>query len=171
MFVQQPLEDGCGDRAGDQTDIIPRDTFSITDFGVMAGDTSFLNTGAINSAIVRCHDSGGGAVIGSEISGGFSNLLVEEGIYQRQSSQALITHLTGFHPSWRANTLSIVYPFASLRVSCLLHETRAPGFVPGPLLRYSAYLAVFSFSGSFQLCHPSGLIWPPISHLSQTVAA
>jgi polygalacturonase len=41
----------------------PRDTFSITDFGAVAGDTSFLNTDAINSAIVRCHDSGGGVVL------------------------------------------------------------------------------------------------------------
>jgi polygalacturonase len=36
----------------------PRDTLNITDFGAVAHDTSFLNTGVINSAILRCHDSG-----------------------------------------------------------------------------------------------------------------
>jgi polygalacturonase len=38
--------------------LFPRDTLIITDFGAVADDTSFLNTGAINSAIIRCHDSG-----------------------------------------------------------------------------------------------------------------
>jgi hypothetical protein len=36
----------------------PRDTLIINDFGAVAGDTSYLNTRAINSAIVRCLDSG-----------------------------------------------------------------------------------------------------------------
>ena len=41
----------------------PADTFKITDFGAVAGDISFLNTDAINAAIRRCHDSGGGVVL------------------------------------------------------------------------------------------------------------
>ena len=41
----------------------PADTFKITEFGAVAGDTSFLNTNAINAAIGRCHDSGGGVVL------------------------------------------------------------------------------------------------------------
>ena len=41
----------------------PADTFRITDFGAVADDTSFLNTEAINAAILRCHASGGGVVL------------------------------------------------------------------------------------------------------------
>ena len=41
----------------------PADTFNITDFGAVAGDTSFLNTGAIEAAIIKCSNEGGGVVL------------------------------------------------------------------------------------------------------------
>ena len=41
----------------------PADTFNIIDFGAMAGNPSFLNTGAIEAAILKCHDAGGGVVL------------------------------------------------------------------------------------------------------------
>jgi polygalacturonase len=41
----------------------PADTFNIIDFGAVAGDASFLNTQAIASAILKCHDKGGGVVL------------------------------------------------------------------------------------------------------------
>jgi len=40
----------------------PADTFNIVEFGAVADDTSFLNTGAISAAIQKCHSSGGGVV-------------------------------------------------------------------------------------------------------------
>ncbi len=33
----------------------PADTFNIIDFGAVADDTSFLNTEAIEAAILKCH--------------------------------------------------------------------------------------------------------------------
>ena len=41
----------------------PPDTFNIADFGAVAGDTSILNTKAIESAIMRCNLGGGGVVL------------------------------------------------------------------------------------------------------------
>ncbi len=41
----------------------PRTEFSITDYGAVPDDLSFLNTEAINSAIEECHNSGGGRVL------------------------------------------------------------------------------------------------------------
>lgn len=41
----------------------PADTFNIIDFGAVADDASFLNTQAIASAILKCHDNGGGVVL------------------------------------------------------------------------------------------------------------
>lgn len=41
----------------------PADTFNIIDFGALADDTSFLNTGAIAAAIIKCHEAGGGVVL------------------------------------------------------------------------------------------------------------
>ena len=41
----------------------PADTFNITAFGAVAGDTSFLNTRAIASAIIKCNSEGGGVVL------------------------------------------------------------------------------------------------------------
>ena len=40
----------------------PADTVIITDFGAVADDASFLNTGAIAAAILKCHSEGGGVV-------------------------------------------------------------------------------------------------------------
>ena len=40
----------------------PADTVFITDFGAVADDASFLNTGAIAAAILKCHSEGGGVV-------------------------------------------------------------------------------------------------------------
>ncbi|MCU0457720.1 MAG: glycoside hydrolase family 28 protein [Bacteroidales bacterium] len=40
----------------------PADTFIITGFGAVADDTSFLNTEAIEAAILKCSNSGGGVV-------------------------------------------------------------------------------------------------------------
>ena len=44
------------------TPTFPADTVFITDFGAVADDTSFLNTGAIEAAITKCHIGGGGVV-------------------------------------------------------------------------------------------------------------
>jgi polygalacturonase len=44
----------------------PADTFNIVDFGAVADDTSFLNTGAIEAAIIKCNGEGGGVVFVSE---------------------------------------------------------------------------------------------------------
>ena len=41
----------------------PADTFNIADFGAVAGDTSFLNTEAIEAAIIKCSNEGGGVVL------------------------------------------------------------------------------------------------------------
>jgi polygalacturonase len=41
----------------------PADTFNIAAFGAVADDTSFLNTKAIEAAILKCHDAGGGVVL------------------------------------------------------------------------------------------------------------
>ncbi|HWR74475.1 MAG TPA: glycoside hydrolase family 28 protein [Bacteroidales bacterium] len=41
----------------------PADTFSIVDFGAVSGDTSFLNTEAIEAAIIKCNNEGGGVVL------------------------------------------------------------------------------------------------------------
>jgi polygalacturonase len=41
----------------------PADTFNIIDFGALADDASFLNTQAIASAILKCHNNGGGVVL------------------------------------------------------------------------------------------------------------
>ena len=41
----------------------PPDTFNITDFGAVEGDTSILNTKAIEAAIMSCHLGGGGVVL------------------------------------------------------------------------------------------------------------
>jgi len=40
----------------------PADTFNIRDFGAVADDTSFLNTKAIDAAILKCQSAGGGVV-------------------------------------------------------------------------------------------------------------
>ena len=40
----------------------PADTFNILKFGAVPGDTSFLNTAAIEAAIISCNSSGGGVV-------------------------------------------------------------------------------------------------------------
>lgn len=40
----------------------PADTFNITDFGAVADDTSFLNSEAIEAAILACYSGGGGVV-------------------------------------------------------------------------------------------------------------
>jgi polygalacturonase len=40
----------------------PADTFNILKFGAVAGDTSYLNTAAIEAAILSCNSSGGGVV-------------------------------------------------------------------------------------------------------------
>ncbi|MRR22912.1 glycoside hydrolase family 28 protein [bacterium] len=41
----------------------PADTFNITDFGAVPDDTAFLNTKAIEAAIISCNNSGGGVVL------------------------------------------------------------------------------------------------------------
>jgi polygalacturonase len=41
----------------------PADTFNIVDFGAVADDTSFLNTEAIEAAIIKCNGEGGGVVL------------------------------------------------------------------------------------------------------------
>ena len=40
----------------------PADTFNITDFGAVADDPAFLNTDAIEAAIMSCYNGGGGVV-------------------------------------------------------------------------------------------------------------
>ncbi|MCU0377891.1 MAG: glycoside hydrolase family 28 protein [Bacteroidales bacterium] len=41
----------------------PADTFNITDFGALQGDTNKLCTAAITSAIIKCNAAGGGVVL------------------------------------------------------------------------------------------------------------
>jgi polygalacturonase len=46
-----------------KTTMFPADTFNIKDFGAVSGDSLFLNTTAINSAVEKCSRSGGGVVL------------------------------------------------------------------------------------------------------------
>lgn len=45
------------------TTSFPADTFNIVEFGAVADDSSFLNTGAIDAAIKKCNADGGGVVL------------------------------------------------------------------------------------------------------------
>lgn len=45
------------------TTAFPADTFNIADYGAVPDDTAFINTKAIDDAIMSCHNSGGGVVL------------------------------------------------------------------------------------------------------------
>src|SRR6266446_5354430 len=68
-----------------------------------------------------------------------------------------------FQPSEPPRTFCTVTALASASVNCFAQAARSLGLAPGPVLLNSAYRAVFSRAGSFQLFHPSGRTTSDIS--------
>lgn len=69
------------------------------------------------------------------------------------------------------STFSRVYFRASFLESWRHQSTLLSVAAPSPWLPYSAYRAVFSFSGLRQFSHPSERMWPPSSQSMNTTAA
>ncbi|HPT12749.1 MAG TPA: glycosyl hydrolase family 28-related protein, partial [Bacteroidales bacterium] len=110
------------------TTSFPADTFNIKDFGAENSDPSFLNSTAINSAIEKCSEAGGGVVLvpkGTWLTGPVTlksnvNLHIEDGailLFSTDSTLYTPAVLTRWEGMDCYNTHPLIYAFEAKNIA------------------------------------------------------